>query len=135
MIDGIPHSLPGDYAKVAPDGSIIFLGRGSNCINTGGEKVFPEEVEEAVKAHPSVYDCLVVGIPDERFGERIVAVTSLRPGAEATVGDILEVAADRVARYKLPRQVIIVDQVRRAPNGKADYPWAREVAAEPAVGG
>src|SRR3954468_22229015 len=80
MIDGVSHSLPGDWAKVAADGSLILLGRGSNCINTGGEKVFPEEVEEAVKAHPAVYDCLVVGIPDERFGERIVAVTSFHPG-------------------------------------------------------
>jgi fatty-acyl-CoA synthase len=81
VIDGAPHSLPGDWAKVAADGSIVLLGRGSNCINTGGEKVFPEEVEEAVKAHPAVYDCLVVGVPDERFGERVVALASLRQGA------------------------------------------------------
>jgi fatty-acyl-CoA synthase len=114
---------------VAADGSLILLGRGSNCINTGGEKVFPEEVEEAVKAHPAVYDCLVVGIPDERFGERIVAVTSFHPGADATEAEIVEVAGEHVARYKLPKQLIVVDRVQRAPNGKADYPWAREVAA------
>jgi fatty-acyl-CoA synthase len=129
VIDGVPHSLPGDYAKVAADGSLILLGRGSNCINTGGEKVFPEEVEEAVKAHPSVYDCLVVGVDDERFGQRVVAVASLQSGASATVDDILAVAGEHVARYKLPKQVIVVDRVQRAPNGKADYPWAREVAA------
>jgi fatty-acyl-CoA synthase len=129
VIDGVPHSLPGDWAKVAADGSLILLGRGSNCINTGGEKVFPEEVEEAVKAHPAVYDCLVVGVPDERFGERVVAVASLHPGASADESEILEIAGEHVARYKLPKQLIVVDRVQRAPNGKADYPWAREIAA------
>ncbi len=129
MIDGVAHSLPGDYAKVAADGSLILLGRGSNCINTGGEKVFPEEVEEALKAQPTVYDCLVVGVPDERFGERIVAVVSLRPGVAATEADLLHGVADHVARYKLPKQILVVDEVRRAANGKADYPWARSVAA------
>jgi acyl-CoA synthetase (AMP-forming)/AMP-acid ligase II len=129
IIDGVPHSLPGDFAKVAADGSLILLGRGSNCINTGGEKVFPEEVEEAVKAHPAVYDCLVVGVDDERFGQRVVAVASLQPGASATEADLIEGAGDHVARYKLPKQVVIVDKVQRAPNGKADYPWARQVAA------
>jgi acyl-CoA synthetase (AMP-forming)/AMP-acid ligase II len=129
IIDGVAHSLPGDYAKVAADGSLILLGRGSNCINTGGEKVYPEEVEEAVKAHPAVYDCLVVGVDDERFGQRIVAVASLNAGESATEADLIEVAGEHVARYKLPKQVIIVERVQRAPNGKADYPWAREVAA------
>ena len=135
VIDGVPHSLPGDWAKVAADGSLILLGRGSNCINTGGEKVFPEEVEEAVKANPAVYDCLVVGVPDERFGERVVAVASLQPGASADEGSIIESSADHIARYKLPKQVIIVERVQRAPNGKADYPWAREVAAASAPSG
>jgi fatty-acyl-CoA synthase len=129
VIDGRPHSLPGDWAKVAADGSIVLLGRGSNCINTGGEKVFPEEVEEAVKSHPAVYDCLVVGVPDERFGERVVAVASLQPDGSADEASIMDAAADHIARYKLPKQVVIVDHVQRAPNGKADYPWAREVAA------
>jgi fatty-acyl-CoA synthase len=129
MIDGVAHSLPGDWARVALDGSILFLGRGSNCINTGGEKVFPEEVEEAVKAHPAVDDCLVVGVADDRFGERIVAVAALRPGQRASEADILAVAGEHVARYKLPKQLVIVERVRRAANGKADYPWARETAA------
>ncbi|MEN3272177.1 MAG: 3-oxocholest-4-en-26-oate---CoA ligase [Actinomycetota bacterium] len=128
VIDGVPHSLPGDYAKVAADGSLILLGRGSNCINTGGEKVFPEEVEEAVKAHPAVYDCLVVGVDDERFGQRVVAVASFQPGEKADEASVLEIAGEHVARYKLPKQVIFVDRVQRAPNGKADYPWAREIA-------
>ena len=128
VIDGVPHSLPGDYAKVAADGSLILLGRGSNCINTGGEKVFPEEVEEAVKAHPAVYDCLVVGIDDERFGQRVVAVASFQPGATADEASVLETAGEHVARYKLPKQLIFVERVQRAANGKADYPWAREVA-------
>ena len=97
VIDGVPHSLPGDWAKVAADGSLILLGRGSNCINTGGEKVFPEEVEEAVKAHPAVYDCLVVGVPDERFGERVVAIASLQPGASA------DEAVDRRGRRRAHR--------------------------------
>jgi len=92
--------------------------------------VFPEEVEEAVKTHPAVYDCLVVGIPDERFGERIVAVASLQPGSTAIETEILHAAGDHVARYKLPKQLVIVDRVQRAPNGKADYPWARRVAAD-----
>ena len=133
-IDGVPHSLPGDWAKVAADGSLILLGRGSNCINTGGEKVFPEEVEEALKAQPAVYDCLVVGVPDERFGERIVAVVSLRPGASAGEGELMQGVAEHIARYKLPKQILVVDEVRRAPNGKADYPWARTVAQGAAAG-
>ena len=136
VIDGVAHSLPGDWAKVAADGSLILLGRGSNCINTGGEKVFPEEVEEAMKAQPAVYDSLVVGVPDERFGERIVAVVSLQPGTHATEAELLVGVADHIARYKLPKQIIVVDQVRRAANGKADYPWARSVAgsAPPSAG-
>ena len=128
VIDGVRYSLPGDWATVAADGSLILLGRGSNCINTGGEKVFPEEVEEAVKAHPAVYDCLVVGVPDERFGERVVAIASLQPGESADEASIIETAADHIARYKLPKRVLIVERVQRAANGKADYPWAREIA-------
>ena len=122
--------MPGDWAKVAADGSLILLGRGSNCINTGGEKVFPEEVEEAVKAHPAVYDCLVVGVPDERFGERVVAVgVAAARRVDGRGRRSSRRSAEHIARYKLPKQVIIVDRVQRAPNGKADYPWAREVAA------
>jgi acyl-CoA synthetase (AMP-forming)/AMP-acid ligase II len=127
--EGKRYSIPGDFATIEEDGQVTLLGRGSIMINTGGEKVFPEEVEEAVKAHPAVDDCLVVGVADDRFGERIVAVAALRPGQRASEADILAVAGEHVARYKLPKQLVIVERVRRAANGKADYPWARETAA------
>jgi fatty-acyl-CoA synthase len=131
-IDGARYSFPGDFAKVAADGSLVLLGRGSVCINTGGEKVFPEEVEEALKAHPGVYDCLVVGVPDERFGERVTAVLSRRPGHADDDGALIDFARTRIAGFKAPRQLIVVDEVRRAPNGKADYKWAKQIALEQA---
>ncbi len=134
-IDGVRYSFPGDYATVEADGSITLLGRGSVCINTGGEKVFPEEVEEAVKRHESVYDCLVVGVPDDRFGERVVAVTSFREGQEAAEGEVIDFTRDHLAGYKLPKQILVVDTVRRAPNGKADYKWAKQAALDAFTGG
>lgn len=128
-IDGKRYTLAGDYASINADGTIVLLGRGSNCINTGGEKVFPEEVEEALKVHPAVEDCLVVGIPDEKFGEIVAAVVSLRPGNEHVHRDeIIRDARERLAGYKLPRVVQVVERVERAANGKADYPWAKGVA-------
>jgi fatty-acyl-CoA synthase len=134
-IDGHRYSFPGDFAKVAADGSLILLGRGSNCINTGGEKVFPEEVEEALKAHPAVADCLVVGVPDERFGQRVTAILSLADGQGALdEADLLAFARTRIAGYKTPRRLILVPEVRRAPNGKADYGWAKAVATAGAEG-
>jgi len=130
-IDGVRYSFPGDFAKLAADGSLILLGRGSVCINTGGEKVYPEEVEEAIKAHPDVFDCLVVGVPDPRFGERVTAVVSLCDGRVALdEAVLLEFARSRVAGYKLPRRMVVVDRVQRAPNGKADYKWAKSTALE-----
>ena len=129
-IGGVRYSFPGDFGKVAADGSLILLGRGSVCINTGGEKVFPEEVEEALKAHPSVFDCLVVGVPDPRFGERVTAVLSLRDGQGLDEAALFEHARRRVAGYKLPRRLVVVDRVQRAPNGKADYKWAKAAALE-----
>ena len=131
-IDGHRYSFPGDFAKVAADGSLILLGRGSACINTGGEKVFPEEVEEALKAHDSVWDALVVGVPDERFGERVTAVVSARPGHQINEADLVGFARQRLAGYKLPRRVIVVDTVGRAANGKADYKWAKDTALKDA---
>jgi len=128
-IDGVRYSFPGDYATVEADGSITLLGRGSACINTAGEKVFPEEVEEAVKKHPAIADCLVVGIPDERFGERVVAVTSYLSGESCDETALIDFTRDHLAGYKLPKHVIFVDQVQRAPNGKADYKWAKKAAA------
>ncbi len=129
-VDGVRYSFPGDYATVEADGSITLLGRGSVCINTGGEKVFPEEVEEAVKKHPAVFDCLVVGVPDERFGEKIVAVTSHRDNQSVADADLIEFTKEHLAGYKVPKQVLAVDEVRRAPNGKADYKWAKNTAME-----
>ena len=128
VIDGVRYSFPGDFAKIAADGSLILLGRGSVCINTGGEKVYPEEVEEALKAHPDIYDCLVVGVPDPRFGERVTAVISLSDGRALDEPGLLEFARSRVAGYKLPRRLVLVDHVQRAPNGKADYKWAKAAA-------
>jgi fatty-acyl-CoA synthase len=128
VIAGHRYSFPGDFAKVAADGSLILLGRGSVCINTGGEKVFPEEVEEALKAHDSVWDALVVGVPDDRFGERVTALVSARPGCVIDEDALVGHARRLVAGYKTPRRIIVVDQVRRADNGKADYRWARDTA-------
>lgn len=127
-VKGHRYSFPGDFAKVAADGSLILLGRGSVCINTGGEKVFPEEVEEALKAHDSVWDALVVGVPDERFGERIVGVISAAPGQAIDEPALIDFARTRLAGYKMPRQLVVVDTVARAANGKADYKWAKETA-------
>jgi fatty-acyl-CoA synthase len=132
-IDGVRYSFPGDWAIVEADGSLTLLGRGSNCINTAGEKVYPEEVEEAIKLHPDVVDCLIVGVEDEKFGQRVTGVVSMR-GASDTDGDALrEFARGRLAGFKVPKQLFVVDAVRRAPNGKADYKWAR-AAVEEALG-
>jgi acyl-CoA synthetase (AMP-forming)/AMP-acid ligase II len=127
-VEGVRYAFPGDFATVEADGSITLLGRGSACINSAGEKIFPEEVEEAVKLHPAVYDCLVVGVPDEKFGEAVTAVASLRTGQSASEAEILASSRGHLASYKLPKRVLLVDEVRRAPNGKADYAWAREHA-------
>lgn len=127
---GARYSVPGDFAKVLTDGTIELLGRGSVVINTGGEKVFPEEVEEAIKLHDAVHDVLVVGIPDDRFGEAITAVVALNAGAAATAEEIGETVRANLAGFKRPRTVVFVEQVRRGPNGKADYAWAKETARE-----
>ena len=127
-IDDVRYSFPGDYATVEEDGSITLLGRGSACINTAGEKVFPEEVEEAVKMHPAVADCLVVGMPDERFGARVVAIASYLSGESCEESALIDFTRDHLAGYKLPKSVIFVDHVQRLPNGKADYKWAKRAA-------
>jgi fatty-acyl-CoA synthase len=130
VVAGKRYSFPGDFAKVGADGTLILLGRGSVCINSGGEKVFPEEVEEALKAHESVWDALVVGVPDPRFGERVTAVVCARPGHSIGDAALVEWARSRLAGYKVPRRIIVVEEVRRAPNGKADYKWAKTVALD-----
>jgi acyl-CoA synthetase (AMP-forming)/AMP-acid ligase II len=128
-LDGRSYVLTGDWATVEDDGTITLLGRGSNCINSGGEKVFPEEVEEAVKRHPDVDDCLVVGLPDERFGQRVVAIVGSSVATRPTGEELREWLRSSLAHFKIPKSFVVLDAVRRAPNGKADYGWAREEAS------
>jgi fatty-acyl-CoA synthase len=125
VVDGVRYSVPGDWATVEADGTILLLGRGSGCINTAGEKVYPEEVEEALKLHPAVEDCLVVGLADERFGQRVAAVVSAAPGASITPDEVRAWAKQKLAGYKAPRDVRVVETVPRGPNGKADLRAAR----------
>jgi len=126
--EGKRYSIPGDFATVEEDGQVTLLGRGSIVINTGGEKVFPEEVEGVLKAHPEVFDVLVVGVPDARWGERVTAVVQARPGKSPTVEELDAHVRTQIAAYKAPKQVFLVDEIRRAPSGKPDYPWAKEYA-------
>ncbi|MFF7891959.1 acyl-CoA synthetase [Streptomyces sp. NPDC007907] len=127
--DGVRWVLLGDMATVDEDGVVTVLGRGSQCINTGGEKVYPEEVEQALKSHPDVYDALVAGVPDPQWGHHVAAVVQLRRGAaRPSLEDIRTHCRDRLAGYKIPRQLVITESIRRSPSGKADYRWAREVA-------
>jgi fatty-acyl-CoA synthase len=129
-IDGVRYSFPGDFATVEADGTLNLLGRGSQCINSAGEKIYPEEVEEAVKLHDAIADCLVVGVPDERFGERVSAVACCAPGKKVDPEELRAFTRTKLAAFKVPKQVLIVDHIRRAPNGKADYKWARQHVLE-----
>src|SRR5262249_52917754 len=125
--DGKRYAMPGDFATVEEDGTITLLGRGSVCINTGGEKVFPEEVEQALKAHDDVCDAVVVGVADELWGQTVAAVVQVRPGHEVTLADLDSHCRDYVAGYKVPRQLHLVDEIVRSPSGKPDYPWAKQL--------
>jgi len=125
-VDGRRYAMPGDMATVDPDGSLRLLGRGSLCINTGGEKVYPEEVEAALKTHPRVLDAVVVGVPDARFGERVAAVVSVDD--DVTLDALQDHCRTTIAGYKVPRALVIVDEVQRGAAGKPDYRWARSVA-------
>jgi acyl-CoA synthetase (AMP-forming)/AMP-acid ligase II len=125
VVDGVRWSVPGDHARLEADGTITVLGRGSMSINTGGEKVYPEEVEAVLKAHDDVFDAVVVGVPDDRWGERVVAVVALRAGAHVELDDLVAQARTHLAPYKLPRELVLVDRVVRSPSGKPDYRWAR----------
>ncbi|MGI5373047.1 acyl-CoA synthetase [Streptomyces sp. CA-251387] len=127
--DGERWVLLGDMATVDAEGVVTVLGRGSQCINTGGEKVYPEEVEQALKSHPDVYDALVAGVPDAKWGHHVAAVVQLRSGAvRPSLADIQTHCRSHLAGYKIPRQLVITESIRRSPSGKADYRWAREVA-------
>ncbi|MCC5952680.1 MAG: AMP-binding protein [Acidimicrobiia bacterium] len=130
MIDGETYSMPGDYAQVEADGSLTLLGRGSVCINTGGEKVFPEEVEEVCKLHDAVADVVAVGIPDDKFGEAITVVVEFADGAEVTDADLIEHVKGRLASYKAPKAVVPIDTIGRADNGKVDYKRMKRHAAD-----
>jgi acyl-coenzyme A synthetase/AMP-(fatty) acid ligase len=128
-IEGQRWSMPGDWATVEADGTVTLLGRGNQCINTGGEKVFPEEVEEALKRHPAVRDAAVVGLPHPRFGETICALVELRQGQSEPQSEGLSAfVREQLADYKAPRTVLFVDTVGRAPNGKLDYKAVKALA-------
>ncbi|HEX6878171.1 MAG TPA: acyl-CoA synthetase [Nocardioidaceae bacterium] len=129
-IDGNRYSVPGDFARIEDDNKVTLLGRGSNCINTGGEKVYPEEVEMALKAHPDVYDVLVVGVTDENYGQAVSAVVQPRDGKEPTLEELRAFLRPMLSGYKLPRSVTHVPEIPRSATGKANYPKARELAMQ-----
>ncbi|MCB1692367.1 MAG: AMP-binding protein, partial [Pseudomonadales bacterium] len=129
-IDGVRYSIPGDFVRVEADGSLTLLGRGSNCINTAGEKVYPEEVEEALKHHDSVADCLVVGVPDPKWGQSITAVVQLNPGYTLEENELRDFVKRHLAVYKAPKHILAKDNLERAPNGKANYKLIREFAEQ-----
>jgi fatty-acyl-CoA synthase len=129
-IDGQTYAIPGDYATVEADGSFTLLGRGSMCINTGGEKVFPEEVEEILKRHPSVHDSVVVGLPDESFGEAIVAVVEAYPDQNLDEDALITHVKGNLASFKAPKKIVPIATIARAPNGKVDYKRMRAYAAD-----
>ena len=128
VIDGVRYTIPGDFAEIDADGTVHLRGRGSVCINTGGEKVYPEEVEVAARAHPSIEDCVAVGLPDTRFGEIVTLVASRK--SDISEVDLIEYVKNQIATYNAPRRIIFVDAAYRSPSGKADYRWANEIAQQ-----
>lgn len=134
VFEGHRWSMPGDWAEINADGTLKLLGRGSQSINTGGEKMFPEEVEEALKRHSAIRDAAVIGLPDRRFGEKICTIVELREGSVAPMlDDISRFVRQQIADYKAPRELIIVGDIGRAPNGKLDYAVLRAIASATAV--
>jgi 3-oxocholest-4-en-26-oate---CoA ligase len=129
IVGGTRYAVPGDRAQVSADGTIVVFGRDSVCINSGGEKIFAEEVEKALKHHPAVYDVVVAGAPSERWGEQVTAIVQFRPGQRAADTELIEEAAKHLARYKLPKVIIPVEQIVRSASGKPDYRWAKSIAA------
>ncbi|OBH07702.1 acyl-CoA synthetase [Mycobacterium sp. E2699] len=125
-INGVRYAIPGDWALVEEDGTVTMLGRGSVSINSGGEKIYPEEVEAALKGHPDVFDALVVGVPDPRYGQHVAAVVQPRPGCRPTLAELDSLVRSEIAGYKVPRSLWLVDEVKRSPAGKPDYRWAKE---------
>ena len=131
--NGVRYAIPGDYAEVEADGSVTMLGRGSVSINSGGEKIYPEEVEAALKGHPDVFDALVVGVPDERFGQHVAAVVQPREGTRPTLAELDTHVRTEIAGYKVPRSLWLVDEVKRSPAGKPDYRWAKDTTEQRAA--
>ena len=129
-VDGTRFTMPGDFATIEEDGTITLLGRGSVSINSGGEKIFPEEVESAVRSHPDVLDAIVVGAPDERWGQRVAAIVQPRGERVPTLDEIQVHCRDHIAGYKVPRQLHVVETIQRSPSGKPDYRWAAEIVVE-----
>ncbi|MGA1511228.1 MAG: acyl-CoA synthetase [Gammaproteobacteria bacterium] len=127
-VNGERYSIPGDMAKYEADGQMTLLGRGSVSINSGGEKIFPEEVEMALKAHPNIFDCLVVGVKDDRWGQKVVAVIQRRKDIEMSLEEIKEVASKYIASYKMPKAIVFSELIERAPSGKPNYQWAQKYA-------
>lgn len=126
-VDGERYSVPGDFARIEEGNRVTLLGRGSNCVNTGGEKVYPEEVEMSIKRHPAVYDCLVVGIPDEKYGQSVAAVVQPREGASVELEELRTFLREHLSGYKLPRSLTVVPEIPRNATGKAQYPRAKEM--------
>jgi fatty-acyl-CoA synthase len=130
VVGGTRYAVPGDHAPLKADGTVVVLGRGSVSINSGGEKIYAEEVEEVLRRHPAVYDAVVVGTPDERFGEQVTAVVQARAGHDLAPSDLVEFAGRHLARYKLPKTTVLVAEMVRSPSGKPDYRWAKARAME-----
>ena len=133
-VDGERYSIPGDMAKYESDGQMTLLGRGSVSINSGGEKIFPEEVEMALKAHPNVFDCLVVGVSDATWGQKVVAIIQRRNSSDITINDLKKVSSKYIASYKMPKEIVFSDLIERAPSGKPNYQWAQEYANKKSSG-
>ena len=126
--------IPGDWCKVEADGTLNLLGRGSVCINTAGEKVYPEEVEEMLKTHPAVYDAVVVGVPDEKWGQAVIGVVELNPNARVSEDELRRHVRERLAGFKTPKRVLVVESIGRAANGKADYAGMARLAEQRLAG-
>jgi fatty-acyl-CoA synthase len=131
VVDGVRYCVGGDRGRYLPDGRVLFLGREAVCINTGGEKVFAEEVERIVKSHPAVYDALVVGVASARWGQEVTAVVSINPGsATPTIEELRSHCAAQLADYKLPKRLVVAPEIMRSPSGKPDYGWAQSQARD-----
>ncbi|HZO09958.1 MAG TPA: acyl-CoA synthetase, partial [Myxococcota bacterium] len=135
VIEGRRWSIPGDWCTVNADGTLELHGRGSVCINSGGEKIYPEEVEETLKLHPAVSDAVVVGVPDERWGEAVTALVELQAGARADAASLREFVKQRLAAYKTPKAIVLAASVGRAPSGKVDYKAAKKRVQEALAAG